>query len=514
MSPVAPAIVAVIGIAAAVVIVLLGVAQLQRTSDDAASLRARALATTTAARLSAVGPDAYAALLERLTRRSGAEILLVERPSGVPRLDHSLGGLEPIEIADLLVRGEGLRESRLGRVRYATTALAPDLAVVVLVGAPSPPEGSLGLVRAVAVLTLLLVGMAVAVALAFMRATRDDVAYVRQRIAGMAQEGAGVSAARGRDPRTALVPVRSLDQVGQLTAALNTLCDRFAAAERGYRADLEQAAQLDNERSQFLAGLSHELRTPLNAILGFTHLLETEAEGPLTVEAREALSMIRQAGEHLKSLIDDILDLSAMETGQLRLSRAVVDVRAVAEGVLREARATLKDRPIELRIEGQHHCLAWADPRRLRQILTNLLSNALKATARGAVTVTVNLDLRSHLCVLEVADSGSGIPREMLDTIFEPFRQAGDAATRRGGAGLGLAITRRLVLLHGGTLHVESELGRGSVFTVWLPDDTHSTKMPRDSLVPWSEGSSLSEGAPDSLGPPAPAGVAERSAAR
>ena len=247
----------------------------------------------------------------------------------------------------------------------------------------------------------------------------------------------------------------------------------------------ELAERTDRAKSQFLSHMSHELRTPLNAILGFTHLLESEDEGPLTFEAREALATIRTSGEHLKTLIDDILDLSAMETGQVRLTRTVVDLFALAEEVVRETRATVKRRPVTLAVAGDRAVFAWADPRRMRQVLTNLVTNAVKATAAGQIQVTV----RKHddRALVEIVDSGRGIAPEVLSTIFEPYKQAGDEVARRGGAGLGLAITRRLVLLHGGTIEAESEPGRGSTFRLRLPDETHSARVPRDSLVPFSE---------------------------
>jgi signal transduction histidine kinase len=267
--------------------------------------------------------------------------------------------------------------------------------------------------------------------------------------------------------RRAPLPIRSLDQVGLLTAALNVLVTRFDAAERSYRADLERAADLDAERTRFLAGLSHELRTPLNSILGFTHLLESEADGPLSSSAKEALGMIRHSGEHLRTLIDDILDLSAMETGQLRLARQEIDLFELCQEVVREARATVKDRALELRVEGNAGERIVADPRRMRQVLTNLISNALKFTAEGEVCVTV--DSIEGAARVAVTDTGRGIDPAALDTIFKAYRQAGSAAERRGGAGLGLAIARSLVLLHGGSIEVASELGKGSVFTIVLP---------------------------------------------
>jgi signal transduction histidine kinase len=393
------------------------------------------------------------------------------------------------DVLHLLSSAEGLTDTSIGRSRYAASKVSPPnqhLSVMAFVEAPSPAEGTVRLSNAIAVLTLLLLGVAVTVALLFTRTARDDVAYVRQRIADMARGG---SADATGGVVVDAVPIRSLDQVGLLAAELNNLIQRFASAELGYRDDLRAAAQLDTERSQFLAGLSHELRTPLNAILGFTHLLESEDDGPLSIDAKEALAMIRTSGEHLKTLIDDILDLSAMETGQLRLSRSLVDVVSIAEEVVREAHGTIKDRAIALSVVGKRGNIAWADPRRLRQALTNLVSNALKATARGEVRVAVGK--KDDMVTITVTDSGRGIEPQVLQTIFEPYKQAGDAKARRGGAGLGLAITRRLVLLHGGTIAAKSDLGRGSKFTMTVPDDSHSEKMPRDSLVPFSDAADI-----------------------
>ena len=237
---------------------------------------------------------------------------------------------------------------------------------------------SLGLFNAVAALTALLLGIAIAVTFSYAKDAQEDVDYVRQRIVAMARPHA--------DPAGEPVPIRSLDQVGVLTVAFNLLVARFAAAERSYRADLRQAKEGDRERSAFLAGLSHELRTPLNAILGFTHVLESEVDGPLSGEAKEHLRVVNQSGEHLKTLIADVLDLSALETGQLRLSRRPVDMRALADQVVREASATIREKPVRLVVTGEAGLFAYADSRRVRQILTNLIANAIKATTQGSVT--------------------------------------------------------------------------------------------------------------------------------
>jgi signal transduction histidine kinase len=479
--PIAPALVAVIGIGTALVIALIAARQLQRTSDEVAAEKSAAFAAAVAARVRTAPKQGRVELMARAAKDTGAQFLLVDQRGRV--LVELERPIERADVVDLLDEAEGLTELAGGRARFAASTVSPPfqhLSVMAFVPAPSPAEGTVRLSNAVGVLTLLMLGVAVAVALIFTRTARDDVAYVRRRIADMARGGGetGVGAA-GK------VPLRSLDQVGLLTAALNNLIDRFAGAEEEYRNDLRAAAQIDTERSQFLAGLSHELRTPLNAILGFTHLLESEDDGPLSEDAVEALTMITTSGEHLKSLIDDILDLSAMETGQLRLSRVAVDLHDVAVEVVREVRATAKERPVRFEIEGERGAFAWADPRRVRQVLTNLISNALKATAKGFIRVTVRRS--GDMVAVDVHDSGRGIEPEVLEKIFEPYKQAGDHKARRGGAGLGLAIARRLVQLHGGRLSANSEVGSGSTFTVTFPDETHATRVPRDSLVPWSD---------------------------
>ncbi|APR84854.1 Two component sensor kinase [Minicystis rosea] len=461
MLPIAPAIVVLVGISTAIVIAVLGISQLQTTADDAARLRADALSTTLAARLDAAPAEEQPELLGRAARRSAAELLLVDRDGQIV-VNESFQKPTRDDVLRLLGQRGGETRTALGRVRFAAHTLSPpraNLSVITFVAAPSPPPGSIAMVNGVAALTLLLLGIAVLVSLAYAKAARDDVDYVRRRIVDMAHPDV--------DPAGEPVPIRSLDQVGALTAAFNLLVGRFAAAERSYRADLRQAAEGARERSAFLAGLSHELRTPLNAILGFTHVLESEVDGPLTEDARESLQVIKTSGEHLKTLIDDVLDLSALETGQLRLNRRAVDVRELCEEVVREARAMVRDKPVGMSVTGQAGLFAHADARRVRQVLTNLISNAIKATAEGWVTVTV--EARGPYVAMIVQDTGAGIPPEEQAAIFQAYRQAGNARSRRGGTGLGLSIAQRLVGMHGGTIELSSKVGRGSTFTVSLP---------------------------------------------
>ncbi len=480
--PIAPAIVTLVGLLTATLIAVVSAQQLQAISDSEAALRSSALAATLAARIHSVSPDQRAPLMAAAANDSDSAFLLVDR-GGTVLARQRLAGIPPHDVRRLLSAAEGTTETGGGRMCYAAAAVGPPLdrlSVVAFVQAPSPAEGTLDMIKAIFGLTLLLVAMAIIVALLFMRAARDDVVYVRRRIADMARGVHADAGALGTDR----VPIRSLDQVGLVTAALNNLVERFAAAERTYRADLRRAAQLDNERSQFLAGLSHELRTPLNAILGFTHLLESEDE-PLSEDAQEAVAMIGTSGELLKVLIDDILDLSAMETGQLRLQRQMVDISQLAREVCKQAQATISSDKVTLKVDELPGVLAWADPRRVKQILNNLISNALKATTRGHVQVTVSK--QDDSAVVTVSDTGHGMTAQVLQRIFEPYEQAGDANARRGGAGLGLAITKRLVLLHGGGLDASSEVGKGSIFRFTLPDETHAAVLPRDSLVPWSD---------------------------
>ena len=286
-----------------------------------------------------------------------------------------------------------------------------------------------------------------------------DVAFVTSHVRRMAQ----VRSAPTGEP----VPVRTMDEVGALTSAFNELVGRFAAAERSYREDLERVQSADRDRSAFLATVSHELRSPLNAILGFADILLAEVDGPISATAREEVEQIRDSGQHLLDLINDILEFSALEGGQLKLTRARVDVAAVVADVLREAAPLVGDKPVTLTGETTERVLAFADTKRVRQIVTNLVSNAVKFTRRGAVTVTVAR--HGSYARVSVADTGPGISAAERAVIFDDYKQTSEERKRKRGTGLGLAIARRLVLMHGGAIQVESELGQGSTFRVFLP---------------------------------------------
>jgi signal transduction histidine kinase len=470
----APSLVVVVGVLSAVLMAALGTRELGRQSDQAAALRAKLLASTICERLRASPEEDRAPLVERAARRSGAELLLVEQ-TGTVLVDGSQGAQSQEQILQLLVRGEGETVTTLGRSRYfaAPVEAGEPLSVLAFVVAPEAPFAGGSLVMSVALLATLLIGAAALVALALARDVYSDVTFVERRIAEMADEGA--------DPAGKPVPVRSVDQVGLLAASFNVLVDRFAAAEEAYRQDLTGAQNYDRERSAFLAALSHELRTPLNAILGFADVLLAEVDGPLSADARESLSVIRGSGEHLRALIDDILDLSALESGELRLSSRAVDVLPIAQEVVREAGIAARDKGLTLELVGKP-AVAYADPRRVRQIIGNVVGNAIKFTSKGGVTVRV--DPRDGGVSIAIADTGPGIAPKDHEAIFREFFQTGDVRRQRVGTGLGLAITRRLVQMHRGFIDLKSQLGRGSLFTIVLPVQPPPEPRPSDPVPP------------------------------
>ncbi|HVW30067.1 MAG TPA: HAMP domain-containing sensor histidine kinase [Polyangiaceae bacterium] len=456
----APTLVVVLGIAVAAVMALLGFFRLRAHADEAVALRSRVLAVALAERLRAADAFDRPAIVDKAARRSSTELLLVEQ-NGRVVVDGSLGAPSPRDIVELLVEGSGEATTRQGRTRYFAAPLSTplsNLSLIVFAPAPELPFATRSLLVSVAVLTAILVGGAGLVAFGIARNVNADVSYVRERIVEMALEGAG--------PSGKSIPVRDTDQVGILTSAFNLLVERFTAAEHAYQHDLQHALEFDRDRAAFLSALSHELRTPLNAILGFTDVLLAEVDGPLSEDAHDNLTVLRKSADHLRALIDDILDLSALESGELKLDTTAVDVFAVAAEVAREARVTAQDRPIDVLLSGSP-AVALADARRVRQILGNLVSNAVKFTREGRVEIHVELD--GDYVSISVVDTGPGIPPEQRAAIFEEYWQAPASRQSRTGAGLGLAITRRLVRMHGGAIGVESEMGHGSRFTVRLP---------------------------------------------
>jgi signal transduction histidine kinase len=232
----------------------------------------------------------------------------------------------------------------------------------------------------------------------------------------------------------------------------------------------EKTRQLEvasRHKSEFLANMSHELRTPLNAVIGFAEVLRAKMAGDVNEKQAEYLDDIREAGEHLLSLINDILDLSKIEAGRMELALSRVDLpRAIAQAMTQVRPRALREgielaRDVDPRL-GE----VEADERKLKQVLLNLLTNAVKFTPQGGC-VKVVARRESDQINISVNDNGVGIAPEDQARLFENFRQVG--ASRAEGTGLGLALSKRFVELHGGSVAVDSAPGKGSTFTVVLP---------------------------------------------
>jgi len=232
----------------------------------------------------------------------------------------------------------------------------------------------------------------------------------------------------------------------------------------------DQAEAANRAKSEFLANMSHEIRTPMNAILGFTELLRRgHASGAL--DKQRYLDIIHDSGKHLLELINDILDLSKVEAGRLEVERVDCEAHVVVRDVVRAMSVKADEKGIVLRVEYPAALPARvrSDPARMRQIVTNLVGNALKFTQAGAVRVVLRAEPAAERLSIDVEDTGIGIEADKLEQIFEPFVQAEASTTRQfGGTGLGLAISRRFARALGGDIVASSVPGRGSVFRVTL----------------------------------------------
>jgi signal transduction histidine kinase len=239
-----------------------------------------------------------------------------------------------------------------------------------------------------------------------------------------------------------------------------------------------QLAEASQHKSQFLANMSHELRTPLNAILGYTELILDSVYGDTPDKMREVLDRIQRNGRHLLGLINDVLDLSKIEAGQLNLSLADYSLKDVVQSVYSAVEALAKEKHIALKVEVPPHLpAARGDERKLTQVLLNLVGNAIKFTDTGEVAIKASAANGSF--TVAVRDTGPGIAEAEQAKIFEEFQQADSSITKKkGGTGLGLAIAKRIVELHGGRIWVESRPGHGSTFSFTLPTKVEQQARP------------------------------------
>jgi signal transduction histidine kinase len=267
--------------------------------------------------------------------------------------------------------------------------------------------------------------------------------------------------------------------LGRLREANTRLTQAIADAEEA-RA---RSAEAQNAKDRFLATMSHEIRTPINAILGFTSLLELGLAGPVTDDQRGFLARLTRSSQHLLQLVNDVLDLSKMDSIEMQVGREPLWTGAAVAGALELSEGLANERGVQLvdRKPSDRGVAYIGDEQRVRQILLNLISNAIKFTDRGG-TVAVECSLRTDTPLgaqlygqgpwasVEVQDTGIGISPADQERVFEAFHQIDSGHTRtRGGSGLGLSISRRLARLMGGDITVESTPGKGSTFTLWLP---------------------------------------------
>ncbi len=288
---------------------------------------------------------------------------------------------------------------------------------------------------------------------------------------------------RGERPMLALDPWLSLARVMALVATVFVFGLRFSREQALALAQLDSA---NRAKSAFLATMSHEIRTPMNGVLGITEVL---LAGPLDVETREKLALVRESGHTLVALINDILDFSKIEAGKLKTEPVDFDLPVLVEEVsgLHRSTAGLKGVGFTVTIDESVPRVMRGDALRLKQVLTNLVSNAVKFTERGEVRVTVEA-LGHGRVRFVVADTGIGIPALALGKLFTPFEQADGSTTRRfGGTGLGLALSQNLVRLMGGGITVESVPQVGSRFSFDVPLETGVlalAQQPIEAMVP------------------------------
>jgi len=253
-------------------------------------------------------------------------------------------------------------------------------------------------------------------------------------------------------------------------ADLRASQQRSAELAQKYAEEKTRAEEANQAKSKFLANMSHELRTPLNAIIGFSEIMESGMFGPLGAEKyNEYCSDIRGSGQYLLEVINDILDMSKIEAGRLRLDFEDIGLDTLLNDAMRVVAARAEDKALQVTARISPRLKLRADRRALKQVALNLLSNAIKFTPTGG-RIMVRGRATSHSIILSIADTGIGIARDALARLGRPFEQVESQLTKsHQGSGLGLAISKSLVELHGGRMRIRSTLGKGTIVMVRLP---------------------------------------------
>jgi len=396
------------------------------------------------------------------------------------------------EVADAVV-GVTDRERIFAESLSRMVALfrADGASIVVREDAPGSPEGSGG--RLVAPTTIG-VDADTAVMLAarvlvnpvydpnqiqHLHAPGTPLPYVAHIPLAARGRAAGLLSAYFKSPREITdTEARALRTVARLVSVAKENAD-LVTELRDNNLQLERANRL---KSEFLASVSHELRTPMNAIIGYTKLMLDGLDGDLTEQQTADLERVVQAADNLLSLINGLLDLAKIEAGKMELTLEEVDVKSVIDDVMDLVRPSAESKTLTVSAEIPRALpSAWADRGRVRQVLVNLVANAVKFTERGGIAVRATAV--DGWITVAVADTGVGISAEAQSFIFDEFRQADSSTTRKyGGTGLGLAISKRLIALHGGRIWVESALGTGSTFSFTLPVRVRTAIAPETAV--------------------------------
>ena len=233
----------------------------------------------------------------------------------------------------------------------------------------------------------------------------------------------------------------------------------------------ERAEQSDRVKSAFLASVSHELRTPLNSVINYTKFVTLGAMGPVTDKQVETLEKVIGSGKHLLQLINDVLDISKIESGSLKLFlEDDIDLNTILEDAISTGQSLIHDKPVEISLESEALPLIYADSQRLMQVMLNIISNACKFTDEG--TITVSASHKDDAIEIAIADTGAGIEPENIKAVFEPFQQTDSGIRTGAGTGLGMPISKSLVEAHGGRIWFESTVNVGTTFYIQIPIET------------------------------------------
>ncbi|MBZ4375322.1 response regulator [Corallococcus interemptor] len=306
---------------------------------------------------------------------------------------------------------------------------------------------------------------------AALRASRDELEAANKQLAASLEEIKKTRAVSARSLASYQQRALQMEIIRQQNEDLDRLAQELSVAKRNEEERAREAEGAVRLKSEFLANFSHEIRTPLNGIIGYCDLLMREEGSRLTPHGRRDLNVVKTNAKTLLALINDILDLSKIEAGRVEVVTEPVDVQELADECMATVKEYLKGKDVALTVNVDTEAKEIrTDALKLRQIMLNLLSNAAKFTDTGEVALTV-VPAGGGELLMTVEDTGVGIPSDQLPFIFEKFRQVDGTTTRKvGGTGLGLAIVRELTRVLGGTVDVKSTLGRGSTFTVRLPD--------------------------------------------